>query len=88
MTTEGTYEEVLSNTIENKEEVNEEVKEEVKGDVKEEESIAKPIEKVALKKTPPCRAKLKDKVTCENCGKELSRHSYDYTHKKILDYNI
>ena len=40
------------------------------------------VEKVAMKKKPACRAKLKDKVTCEGCGKELSRHSYDYTHKK------
>jgi len=43
----------------------------------------KPVEKVAMKKKQPaCRAKLRDKVTCPKCGKELSRHSYEYTHSK------
>ena len=44
----------------------------------------KSVEKVAMKKKQPaCRAKLKDKVTCPKCGKELSRHSYEYTHSKF-----
>ena len=44
----------------------------------------KPVEKVAMKKKQPaCRAKLRDKVTCPKCGKELSRHSYEYTHSKF-----
>ena len=44
----------------------------------------KPIEKVALKKKQPaCRAKLRDKVKCPKCNKELSRHSYEYTHSKF-----
>ena len=44
----------------------------------------KPVEKVAMrKKQPSCRAKLRDKVTCPKCGKELSRHSYEYTHSKF-----
>ena len=44
----------------------------------------KPVEKVAIKKKQPaCRAKLRDKVTCPKCGKELSRHSYEYTHSKF-----
>ena len=44
----------------------------------------KPVEKVAMiKKQPACRAKLKDKITCPKCGKELSRHSYEYTHSKF-----
>ena len=44
----------------------------------------KPMEKVAMKKKQPsCRAKLRDKVTCPKCGKELSRHSYEYTHSKF-----
>jgi hypothetical protein len=44
----------------------------------------KPVEKVAMiKKQPACRAKLRDKVTCPKCDKELSRHSYDYTHSKF-----
>ena len=41
------------------------------------------VAKVALKKKPSCRDKLRDKVTCPKCGKELSRHSYDYTHSKF-----
>ena len=48
------------------------------------ESETKPVEKVAMKKKQPsCRAKLRDKVTCPKCGKELSRHSYEYTHSKF-----
>jgi len=35
------------------------------------------------KKQPSCRAKLRDKVTCPKCSKELSRHSYEYTHSKF-----
>ena len=35
------------------------------------------------KKQPACRAKLRDKVTCPKCDKELSRHSYEYTHSKF-----
>jgi hypothetical protein len=44
----------------------------------------KAVEKVAMKTKPPapCRAKLRDKVTCPKCNKELSRHSYNYTHSK------
>jgi len=44
----------------------------------------KPLEKIAMKKKQPsCRAKLRDKVTCPKCSKELSRHSYEYTHSKF-----
>jgi hypothetical protein len=44
----------------------------------------KQVEKVAMiKKQPACRAKLRDKVTCPKCDKELSRHSYEYTHAKF-----
>ena len=44
----------------------------------------KPVEKVSMKKKQPaCRAKLRDKVTCPKCNKELSRHSYEYTHAKF-----
>ena len=44
----------------------------------------KPVEKIAMKKKQPsCRAKLRDKVTCPKCSKELSRHSYEYTHSKF-----
>ena len=44
----------------------------------------KPVEKVAVKKKQPSRrAKLRDKVTCPKCNKELSRHSYEYTHSKF-----
>ena len=48
----------------------------------------KPVEKVAIKKQPACRAKLRDKVTCPKCGKELSRHSYEYTHSKFCKGNL
>jgi len=48
------------------------------------ESETKPVEKIAMKKKQPsCRAKLRDKVTCPKCSKELSRHSYEYTHSKF-----
>ena len=44
----------------------------------------KPMEKVSMKKKQPaCRTKLRDKVTCPKCNKELSRHSYEYTHSKF-----
>ena len=43
----------------------------------------KVVETVAMKSKPPaCRAKLRDKVICPKCNKELSRHSYNYTHSK------
>ena len=92
-----TYQEVVDKISENP--VEEVVKDEVpnpKGDFetieeeKEEnettefELETKPVEKVAMKKKQPsCRAKLRDKVTCPKCGKELSRHSYEYTHSKF-----
>ena len=92
-----TYQEVVDKISENP--VEEVVKDEVpnpKGDfekcetIEEEnettdfESETKPVEKVAMKKKQPsCRAKLRDKVTCPKCGKELSRHSYEYTHSKF-----
>ena len=94
---EETYQEVVDKISENP--VEEVVKDEVpnpKGDFetieeeKEEnettdfESETKPVEKVAMKKKQPsCRAKLRDKVTCPKCGKELSRHSHEYTHSKF-----
>lgn len=43
-------------------------------------------EKVAMKKKqPPCRAKLRDKVACPKCNKNISRHSYEYTHSKFCE---
>ena len=94
---EESYQEVADKISENP--VEEVVKDEVpnpKGDfekcetIEEEnettdfESETKPVEKVAMKKKQPsCRAKLRDKVTCPKCGKELSRHSYEYTHSKF-----
>jgi len=94
---EESYQEVVDKISENP--VEEVVKDEVpnpKGDfekcetIEEEnettdfESETKPMEKVAMKKKQPsCRAKLRDKVTCPKCGKELSRHSYEYTHSKF-----
>ena len=49
-----------------KEEVKEPVKEEVKEEVKPKNS----------------RDKLKDKVNCPDCGKEVTEHGLKYTHKK------
>ena len=67
--------------IEKRETIVEEEKEENETDLGLE---TKPVEKVAMKKKQPaCRAKLRDKVTCPKCGKELSRHSYEYTHSKF-----
>ena len=53
-----------------KEEVIEPVKEEVKEEIKEE----------VQPKTS--RDKLKDKVSCPDCGKEVTEHGLKYTHKK------
>ena len=94
---EESYQEVVDKISENP--VEEVVKDEVpnpKGDFEKCETIeeenettdfeleTKPVEKVAMKKKQPsCRAKLRDKVTCPKCGKELSRHSYEYTHSKF-----
>ena len=48
----------------------EEVKEEVKPEIKEEV------------KPKTSRDKLKDKVNCPDCGKEVTEHGLKYTHKK------
>ena len=43
-----------------------------------------PEEIVAIPEPPPLKregSKLKDKVTCEGCGKSLSLHAYKYSHK-------
>ena len=95
--TEETYQEVIDKIKEEDGEKDE--KEYVKEDVEKCKTIVeekeehettdfeletKPVEKVAMKKKQPsCRAKLRDKVTCPKCGKELSRHSYEYTHSKF-----
>jgi len=91
---EESYQEVVDKIIENpvgqvvkdeepeKLEIIEEEKEE--NETTDFELETKPVEKVAMKKKQPsCRAKLRDKVTCPKCGKELSRHSYEYTHSKF-----
>ena len=42
------------------------------------------VEEISIPEPPPLtRAtnKLKDKVTCEGCGKSLSLHAYKYSHK-------
>ena len=91
---EETYQEVVDQIKDDEEEKGnvKDVKEEAKTCetiVEENESTdlgleTKPVEKVAMiKKQPACRAKLKDKITCPKCGKELSRHSYEYTHSKF-----
>ena len=92
--TEETYQDVVDKIKEEKEE-----KDELPSELEKSETVIEenddnektdlglettPVEKVAMKKKQPaCRAKLRDKVTCPKCGKELSRHSYEYTHSKF-----
>ena len=61
-----------------KEEIKEEVIEPVKEEVKEE--IKEEVKKEVKPKTS--RDKLKDKVNCPDCGKEVTEHGLKYTHKK------
>ena len=42
------------------------------------------VEVIGIPEPPPLKRatnKLKDKVTCEGCGKSLSLHAYKYSHK-------
>ena len=42
------------------------------------------VEEISVPEPPPLKRatnKLKDKVTCEGCGKSLSLHAYKYSHK-------
>ena len=42
------------------------------------------VEEISIPEPPPLKRatnKLKDKVTCEGCGKSLSLHAYKYSHK-------
>ena len=42
------------------------------------------VEEISVPDPPPIKRatnKLKDKVTCEGCGKSLSLHAYKYSHK-------
>lgn len=82
---EETYQEVVAKIKDDEVEKDEAIKEEKEEDETTDLGLeTKPVEKVAMiKKQPACRAKLKDKVTCPKCDKELSRHSYEYTHSKF-----
>ena len=42
------------------------------------------VEEISIPEPPSLKRatnKLKDKVTCEGCGKSLSLHAYKYSHK-------
>ena len=88
--TEETYQEVVDKISENEIPTQRETPpgldkcETIEEETTDFELETKPMEKIAMKKKQPsCRAKLRDKVTCPKCSKELSRHSYEYTHSKF-----
>ena len=62
--------------------VKEEIKEEVIEPVKEE--VKEPVKEEVKEEVKPntSRDKLKDKVNCPDCGKEVTEHGLKYTHKK------
>ena len=48
------------------------------------EEFPEEVEIIPVPEPPPLKRatnKLKDKVTCEGCGKSLSLHAYKYSHK-------
>jgi len=82
--TEETYQEVVDKISEDEIPPGLDKCETIEEETTDFELETKPVEKIAMKKKQPsCRAKLRDKVTCPKCSKELSRHSYEYTHSKF-----
>jgi len=82
--TEETYQEVVDKISEDEIPPELDKCETIEEETTDFELETKPVEKIAMKKKQPsCRAKLRDKVTCPKCSKELSRHSYEYTHSKF-----
>ena len=58
--------------------------EEVEDIIPEPQEFPEEVEEISIPEPPPLKRatnKLKDKVTCEGCGKSLSLHAYKYSHK-------